>query len=360
MRILPKDVQSVMIRDMDSRTLRVGIIGAGPVVQSIHLPALARLEGFRVARIADVSPDVVRAVAERCGAVPHTVVPDLLAHADLDIVAVCSPQHLHAEHVEAACRAGVRVVLCEKPFASSREEAERVSAVVRETGAAVVVGAMHAYDPGWLAAAEHWGALEEEVHTVRSSIVMPGGSRFEDLATEVLERAAPRPLEGTGAEREATMLEALLYGLVIHDLPLVRRFAPTVDRILDARGLAGGWLLVYESGDRIVHLSGAMTGGWKPDWRFEAHSTSTSLELRFQPSYVWAGSAGSTVTRDGSEVSPLPRDRNGYEGEWEELAAIARGERAPRIPADALIADLEYAVELAERSRSFILDGVVR
>ncbi|GAB3617246.1 hypothetical protein GCM10027416_18030 [Okibacterium endophyticum] len=347
---------------MNAPLLRVGIIGAGPVTQSIHLPAIARLaDHLTVVRITDVDADVVSAVAGRVGATGHTDAGEMLAAGDLDIVAVCSPQHLHAEHVEAACRAGVGVVLCEKPFASSREEAERIARTVAETGARVVVGAMHTYDPAWLAAEELWGALPQEAHTVRSSIVMPGGTRFEDFATEVLKRAAP-PNGGDLPERErkAARLRGVIYGLIIHDLPLVRRFAPTIDRMIDVRALSGGWVIVYSSAGRLVHLTGGMTGGWKPEWHFRAYSESTSLEVEFMPSYVWAGSARATVTTDGIRHSPVPADRNGYEGEWQELAAIARGEREPRIGAQVLIDDVQYAVELAEQTSRFLLEGASR
>lgn len=353
-----------MIRssNKESSPLRVGIIGAGPVTQSIHLPAIARLDdNIAVARIVDVDESVGAAVAGRVGAISHTGVEEMLSERDLDIVAVCSPHHLHAEHVEAACRAGVGVIFCEKPFASSRAEAERITQTVKDTGAQVVVGAMHTYDPAWLAASEVWGALPEEVHTVRSSIVMPGGTRFEDFATEVLKRATPA--QGTGlspVERQVAFLEAVIYGLIIHDLPLVRRFVSSIERILDVRSLPGGWAIVYEGSGRLVHLTGAMTGGWKPEWQFQAFSESTSLEIGFMPSFVWAGSARATVTRDRVQISPLPEERNGYEGEWQELAALARGEKKPRIDAQVLIDDLQYAVELAERTRSFLLEGMTR
>lgn len=348
--------------DRHESGLRVGIVGAGPVTQSIHLPAIARLgSDLSVARIADVDPHVVATVAGRTGAEGHTSVEDMLAARDLDIVAVCSPHHLHAEHVEAACRAGVGVVLCEKPFASSRAEAERIARTMADTGTRVVVGAMHTYDPGWLAAERLWGSLPDEVHTVRSSIVMPGGTRFEDFATEVLKRTVPAPGgDGAAEDRAAAYLAAVIYGLIIHDLPLVRRFAPAIDRMLDVRSRPGGWAIVYEGAGRLVHLTGGMTGGWKPEWHFQAYSQSGSLEVEFMPSFVWAGSARSTVTRDGVRHSPLPSDRNGYEGEWQELAAIARGEREPRIGTDALIADLRYAVELAERTRRFLMEGASR
>lgn len=247
------------------------------------------------------------------------------------------------------------MVFCEKPFASSRAEAEEIARIVDETGAHIVVGAMHSYDPGWLAATELWADLPDNAHTVRSSIVMPGGSRFEDFATEVLKRTPPTPSGGTDYERRAAKLSGTIYGLIIHDLPLVRRFAPTIDRMLDVRSQGGTWQIAYESGGRLVHLIGGVVGGWKPDWHFQAYSETVSLDVEFMPSFVWAGSAAATVTTQDQRHAVIPADRNGYEGEWQELAVIARGDREPRIPTSVLIDDLQYAVELAEQSRRFLL-----
>lgn len=342
--------------------LQIGIIGAGPVVQSIHLPAIARRgEEFRVARIADVVPDVVAAVAGRVGAEAFTSVDEMLAEGGLDVVAVCSPAHLHAEHVEAVCRTGIGVILCEKPFASSRAEAERIVRSLDDSGARVVVGAMHMYDPAWTAAAAEIGDLRESAHTVRSSIVMPGGPRFEDFATEVLARPAPPSRDDlSSVERAAAFLQGVIYGLLIHDLPLVRRFAPEIERIIDVRVDAPTWTIAYEGAGRLVHLTGGMTGGWKPEWHFQAYSATTSLELEFMPSYVWAGSGSAEVVRAGRRTVLPVAPRNGYEAEWGEVGAIARGEKEPMIPTADLVADVRYAVDLAERTHAFLLEGGVR
>ena len=172
--------------------LGVGFLGAGPVTQAIHLPALARLtDTYRVATVMDISADIAASVAGRVGARSTTSVDDMLSDPDVDVVAICSPHRFHAEQVIAACRAGKRAVLCEKPFAMSGAEAEVITAVSAETGVPIVVGAMHVYDPGWRAVRSS-GAPWNPAHTVRSSIVLPPNARFEDFATEVITRPPAR------------------------------------------------------------------------------------------------------------------------------------------------------------------------
>ena len=169
--------------------LGVGILGAGPVTQAIHLPTLARLPGmFRVIAVMDVDAEVASSVAARAGAEPVQSVQAVLDHPGVDVVAVCSPPQFHAEQVTAICAAGKRGILCEKPLGTSREEAEGIATAVAASEIPLIVGAMHAYDPGWLGAFEACADRLDSAHTIRSTIVLPFNDRFEDWATEVASR----------------------------------------------------------------------------------------------------------------------------------------------------------------------------
>lgn len=330
--------------------LGVGILGAGPVTQAIHLPSLARLRGtLAVRHVMDVDPQVAESVAARVGARFSTTVEDLLADPAVDIVAVCSPHQFHAAQVIAACRAGKKAVLCEKPFAMNGEEAAAISAVSAETGVPIVVGAMHTFDPAWLAAEAAWGDLPGQVHTVRSSIVLPPNPRFEDFATEIVGRVPLPSRDSTGPEAIRAMLTGGVMGLAIHDLPLVRRFAPDFAsvEVLHAETVRPfGYLISLRAGSVTIELRAAMNNTWEPAWTFEAIGHDASLCLDFTPSYVHAGSATARIRRAGSTTVLGPFGHNGYEGEWRELAGIARGTgSAPG--ADTLLHDLEFALAIA-------------
>jgi myo-inositol 2-dehydrogenase/D-chiro-inositol 1-dehydrogenase len=214
-------------------SLGVGFVGAGPVVQAIHLPTLARLgERLRTVAVMDVDTAVAAEVGARAGGRPVADIEQLLADPAVDVVAICSPQQFHAEQIEAACLAGKRGVLCEKPLATSRAEVARVADVSRRTGVPIVVGAMHTYDPGWTTALEARSELPDNVHTVRSEIILPPNSQFEDWATEVISRPEFNPPDLSDPEVRSAMINAGVLGLAIHDLPLVRRFLGTLEEVL--------------------------------------------------------------------------------------------------------------------------------
>lgn len=340
--------------------LGVGFLGAGPVTQAIHLPSLSRLTDlFVVKHVMDADGAVAAAVASRTGARSSTSVDDLLEDPEVDVVAICSPNRFHAAQVVAACRAGKKAILCEKPFATSAEEAAELSAVALETGVPIVVGAMHTFDPGWLAAEQLWGDLPESAHTIRSSIVLPPNVRFEDFATEVIARGDFPAPDYSDPAVVAAVLEMGVLGLAIHDLPLVRRFVPSFDdlAVLHAsRVNPFGYVFVLRAGGRTIELTAAMNNTWMPDWAFKAIGPDSALKVPFTPSYVQAGSAVAEFQRDGRRTIVGPLTHNGYEGEWRRIADIVNG--AASAPAlETLIDDLTFALAIASGARTYVLEG---
>lgn len=328
----------------------VGFLGAGPVTQAIHLPSLAGLTDlFTVSHIMDVNPDVADSVAGRVGARSSSSIDELLADDSVEVVAICSPHQFHAEQVIAACRAGKKAVLCEKPFAVSAEEAATISEVSAETGVPVIVGAMHTFDPGWLAAERIWGDLPETAHYIRSSIVLPPNARFEDFATEVITRPVMPTPDYSDPSVVKGRFKGMVLGLAIHDLPLVRRFVPHFEdlEVLHAAiAKPFGYSIMLRAGDRTVELLASINKLWKPDWTFEAYGPESALKVTFTPSYVQAGSAVAEYTTAGQKVVAGPLTYNGYEGEWRRIADIVGG-TATAPEARTLIDDLSFAIKIA-------------
>ncbi|AIE84248.1 oxidoreductase domain protein [Fimbriimonas ginsengisoli Gsoil 348] len=63
----------------------------------------------------------------------------MLARPEVQIVAIYTPDHLHAEHIERAFRAGKHVI-CTKPLINDPADAERIRAAAKESGMRLMVG----------------------------------------------------------------------------------------------------------------------------------------------------------------------------------------------------------------------------
>ena len=130
---------------MEERELRVGIAGAG-FIGAVHARS-ARLAGATIAGVADSSPERAGAAARRLGAERGFDSAFELAEADdVDVVHVCTPNHLHLPIAEAALAAGKHVI-CEKPLALDAAGAERLTALAADTDRLAAVPFVYRYYP---------------------------------------------------------------------------------------------------------------------------------------------------------------------------------------------------------------------
>ncbi|NII24088.1 Gfo/Idh/MocA family oxidoreductase [Pseudoflavitalea sp. X16] len=99
---------------MKKTTLQFGIIGCGRIAQR-HAEHIEKT-GTLVA-VCDTIKEKAFELGEKYGAASYVQLADLfLAHPDIDVIAICSPNGLHAEHAIQSLKAGFHV-LCEKPMA---------------------------------------------------------------------------------------------------------------------------------------------------------------------------------------------------------------------------------------------------
>ena len=104
----------------------LGIVGTGIIAEQ-HIKACGDLpDRIRVAALADVSEENLRAAAGKHGiANAFTDSRELIACDDVDAVAVCTPPCFHEDIVIDALEAG-KLVLCEKPVAHTLEITDRI------------------------------------------------------------------------------------------------------------------------------------------------------------------------------------------------------------------------------------------
>jgi predicted dehydrogenase len=126
--------------------LRVAIAGCGNVSLNDHAPAyLALPQLFRVIAVADPSAERRRLVGDRLGLAPadeYADVAEMLTRPDIDVLDICTPPAMHRALAEQAALRGHHI-LCEKPLATTPEDAEAIVRVAGEAG--VVLGMMHNY-----------------------------------------------------------------------------------------------------------------------------------------------------------------------------------------------------------------------
>jgi UDP-N-acetylglucosamine 3-dehydrogenase len=106
-------------------TLKVAVIGCGSIARYRHLVEYDAHPGVEIAAVCDIVESRAKEMAEKYNAKAYTSYEELLANEKIDAVSVCLPNALHAPVTIAALNAGCHV-LCEKPMATSSEEAEQM------------------------------------------------------------------------------------------------------------------------------------------------------------------------------------------------------------------------------------------
>ena len=125
--------------------LRAGIAGTG-FIGAVHARS-ARLAGAELAGVAASTPARSAEAAAALGAGRgYDSAAALVEAADIDVVHICTPNHLHAPLAEAALRAGKHVV-CEKPLALDAAEAQSLVRAAEASGRRAAVPFVYRYYP---------------------------------------------------------------------------------------------------------------------------------------------------------------------------------------------------------------------
>ena len=126
-------------------TLGVAIVGTG-MIGAVHRRA-AVLAGATVRGVAASSPARAQEVAQDWG-VPRGYggIEDVITDPQVQVVHVCTPNHLHRAMAQAALEAGKHVI-CEKPLATTLEDARALAALATSTGLVATVPFVYRYHP---------------------------------------------------------------------------------------------------------------------------------------------------------------------------------------------------------------------
>lgn len=113
--------------------MKIGTIGTGNIVTCVMTEAV-RMAGATYEAVCSRKEETGRALAERFGVQKiYTALGDMLADPAIDWVYVASPNSLHYAQTKAALESGKHVI-CEKPFAPTRAQAEELAALAEDKG----------------------------------------------------------------------------------------------------------------------------------------------------------------------------------------------------------------------------------
>ena len=271
--------------------IKIGLIGCG-FMGGMHKACYDALAGLdvKVVAVADVRREYAEKLAGEGVAIYETGM-ELIANADVDVVDVCLPTHLHAAHAVAAMKAG-KDVFVEKPIAFKDEDMELILQTEKETGVKVQVGQVIRQwtEYVWLKKAVDSGVYGKVLHGM-------------------FRRLSSRPeWAWEGWLHQVEKSGGVAVDMHVHDVDFVRYILGEPDEVKahahrDAEGAIQQINAVYGYGNNV---SVALESGW--DYPAEFPFTA-DFRVKFEKATVIGG---------GGVVNVYPVDGAAYQAELEE------------------------------------------
>jgi len=139
--------------------VKIGLAGLGWASRAFHLPAIRRTEGAEAVGGFDSSPEQRDSWMRESGVPAYASLDELLEKGRPELLIVATPPDSHADLCLRALAGGLHV-LCEKPFVSTVEEADRVLSAAEAAGRQVAVNHEFREKPIFRAVTERIGSPE--------------------------------------------------------------------------------------------------------------------------------------------------------------------------------------------------------
>jgi predicted dehydrogenase len=246
-----------------SKTIRTAVLGVG-FMGSMHAAIFARAPGATLVAIADKNRELAQKVAERLpGCRVYGGHEELLAAETLDLISICTPDHLHREPAIAAAQRGVNLFV-EKPIASTLDDGEAIVAACESAKVKLGVGYLLRFDPRYRNAKQllREGKIGAPIHLYarRNSARTEGPKRYGG--------ALPLPLH-------VTVHDVDLVLWMLEDQRPISVYAQTTNRLLGATG-------TQDTIGAIVRFSDGALATFESAWALPAgarHMIDARLEL---------------------------------------------------------------------------------
>ena len=122
------------------KQLRVGLVGAGAIAKIAELPALSAAPGVTIGGVVTLHPEATARCIERWPVERgYDTFEAMIDGANLDALFVLTPKQIHVPFVQRALEHGLDV-FCEKPLATSLDDARRLAELADEHNRILMVG----------------------------------------------------------------------------------------------------------------------------------------------------------------------------------------------------------------------------
>jgi len=257
------------------KKVKVGIIGAGGIVQIGHIPSFQKLPDVEVVAISDPNEEKLKFVAEKFR-IPRTFsdYKKMLEIKDIEIISICSPNFAHREQAVNSLMSG-KNVLCEKPVAMNSKEAEEILNTAKRTKKKFMVAFPQRFTPSGIFLKKMIDRGEfGEIYYAKASYLrrrgipglggwfttkkLSGGGPLIDVGVHILDKVywlmgAPEPVSVSGATFQKFKDKAVDGGWP----PVETRVGDKYARTFDVEDLSSGFIKFKNGASLFLEASWA-------------------------------------------------------------------------------------------------------
>lgn len=287
--------------------LRFAIVGCGGITLQNHLPGLALCPEVRVQAVCDADESTLgRAQRETGAVVASRDYREVVTRDDVDAIIIATPNVTHAPIALAAIGAG-KHVLCEKPLAMNRGDAERMAEAAEAAGVRHMTAFTYRFVP----------AMRYLHHLVaRGDLGRPyhyRSCRLQDWGTRNLGWRQRKELAGTG---ELGDMLSHRIDFAHHLVGRMRRMVANVKNLTPVRDGAvndtDDWVAIlaeFESGATGVLESSKLASGRNESWRSLDYVEINGSEASFEfTTGRWNQLLGGKLGGPGLAPVEVPRE----------------------------------------------------
>ena len=149
------------LTDSSTKVVNAGVIGFG-FIGEVHVRAIRAANGI-VHSIAAKTIDEAEAAAKKMGIPKAVTIEEMMSDPEIDVIHICTPNVFHAEIASLAIKAGKNVI-CEKPFAVTLPEAEKLANLALEKNVIATIPFIYRFHPSIREARSRINLLKEPLN----------------------------------------------------------------------------------------------------------------------------------------------------------------------------------------------------
>ena len=263
--------------------VKFALLGAGRIGKT-HAEAIHAHSGARLVSLFDPMEAAAQALSVQYDCAIQTP-EQMMENTQIDVVAICTPTHTHADFIEIFAKAG-KTIFCEKPIDLSIERVKTCLETVNKYNAKLMVGFNRRFDPHFKAVRQ---AIEENKIGVIEQVII--SSRDPDLPSLDYIKSSG------GIFKDMTIHDFDMARFLLNE-PIESVFATASvlvnDAIIEYGDFDSAMVVLCTASGKLAHINNSQRASYGYDQRTEVHGSLGMVSGQNPPplSIEFAGKAG--------------------------------------------------------------------